>query len=220
MRGNLQVAEEAVLMTDGGITRREGLGLAGLALGAMAALSIAGDAAPSFLTKVDFKNPQWIRDTYAWMDGNLNPTNEKVDMMYPGALQPYKWPRESAGPMNRFSEHLLYTVKRKDVENARLTNLPIIGAWSRIAPRLPWMLMGQAPGNISYFTNFATLRSIAELPADLVAAARAVDPKYLSAPMEYYGPSLSSLETYAKIEKPASVPPGWTSPQPPALKTR
>lgn len=143
-----------------------------------------------------------------------------INMIYPNALRPDKWPRESAGAMNRVSEHFIYTIKRRDAENRRLTNLPVIGSWSRITPWLPWMLMGQAPGHISYFTNFATLKSIAELPADLVAAARVVSPKYLSAPTEDYGPSLSSLEVYARTEKPAPVPPGWTPPQPPTLKPR
>jgi hypothetical protein len=332
-------------MSDNGMTRREGLGLAGLAIGAAAAVpALAKGAAPSFVTKVDFKDPKWNRDTYARMDGNLDPTKEKlgwlkgtaygvrdnekvrplfgvegfsftrikqlpdgnwrrllreivfyrdldtgkiletwhnpytdenvrvvpiandpfnftisdhlqdapsygglnkdkpapkpflldwsdgpdgtlicrtgIDLMYPSALQPDKWPRESAGPMNRVSEHFIYTVKRKDVENPSLTNLPLVGAWSRITPWLPWMLMGPAPGNISYFTNFATLKSISDLPTDLVVAARAIDPKYLSAPTEDYGPSLSSLENYAKTQKPAPVPPGWTPPQPPALKAR
>jgi hypothetical protein len=327
------------------MTRREGLGLAGLTIGAAAAApALAKGAAPSFVTKVDFKDPKWNRDTYARMDGDLDPAKEKlgwlkgtaygvrdnekvrplfavegfsferikrlpngdwrrmlrevvfyrdldtgkiletwhnpytnedvrvvpiandpfnftisdtvpqppsygglntdkpapkpflldwsdgpdgtlicrtgIELMYPSALQPDKWPRESAGPMNRVSEHFIYTIKRKDAENPSLTNLPLVGAWSRITPWLPWMLMGQAPGNISYFTNFATLKSIADLPPDLVAAARAIDPKYLSAPTEDYGPSLSSLENYAKIQKPAPVPPGWTPPQPPVLTTR
>ena len=331
-------------MTASGVTRREGLGLAGMAVGAMVLPGLAGAAAPGFVTKIDFKDPTWNRDTYARMDGDLNPAKEKlgwlkgtaygvrdnekvrplfavegfsftrtlrlpdgnwrrllreivfyrdletgkileswqnpytgervnvvpiandpfnftiantvqpppsygglqtekpkpkpflldwsdgpggtlicrtgIDMIYPGALQPDKWPRESAGPMNRVSEHFIYTIKRKDAENRALTNLPLTGSWSRITPWLPWMLMGQAPGHVSFFTYFATLKSLAELPADLVAAARAVSPKYLAAPTEDYGPSLSSLETYAQTNKPAPVPPGWTPPQPPAIGAR
>jgi hypothetical protein len=136
--------------------------------------------------------------------------------MYPAALQPAEWPRESAGAFNRVSELFIYVIKAADAENPRLTNIPVVGSWSRITPWLPWMLMGQAPGNISYFTTFATLPGgIAELPTDLVAAARAIDPKFLSAPTEDYGPSLSSLENYKKTQKPAPVPAGWTAPQPP-----
>ena len=51
--------------------------------------------------------------------------------------------------------------------------------------------------------------------ADLVAAARARGDKWFSAPLEDYGPSLSSLENYAREQTPAPVPAGWTPPQPP-----
>lgn len=321
-------------------SRRDSLGLAALAAGAVAAPAMAKGAKPKFLTKIDFKDPKWTRDTYVRIDADIDPTKEKcgwlkgrahgvrdgekvrplfdvegfsfvrtkrledgsyrrmlreivfyrdletgkimdtwhnpytnekvkvvpiandpfnftigewapeppsygglnkdkpprrpflqdwefgpegtmilrtgIDMIYPNALQPDKWPRESSGPMNRVSEHFIYVVKRKDVENPNLTHIPHIGSWSRITPWLPWMLMGQAPGHISYFTNFQTIpNGVAGLPADLVAAARARGEKWLSAPTEDYGPSLSSLENYAREQKPAPVPDGWTPPQPP-----
>jgi hypothetical protein len=336
------------------VSRRQGLGLAALAAGAAAVPAFAASAREAgpiaepnpgagvdFVTKIDFKDPKWNRDTYARLDADLNPAKEKcgwlkgkaygvrdnekvrplfgvegfsfvrtkrledgswrrmlreivfyrdlhtgkildtwhnpytnedvkvvpiandpfnftigefypdppsygglnhdkppkrpylldwshgpddtlildtgIDLLYPNALQPDKWPRESSGVMNRVSEHFLYTVKRQDVENPALTSLPLVGAWARITPWLPWMLMGQAPGNISYMTTFATLPGgEKELPADLVAAARAMDEKWLHAPTEDYGPSLSSLENYARQHSPAPVPPGWTPPQPPA----
>ncbi|MEC3947488.1 DUF1838 family protein [Sphingobium sp. HWE2-09] len=332
-------------MTNDGITRRQGLGLAALAAGAIAAprVATATTGVPSFVTKIDFKDPVWNRDTFARLDGDLNPAKEKIgwlkgkawgvrdnekvrplfgvdgfsvvrvkkledggwrrmlreivfyrdlesgeilktwrnpytnedvrvvpiandpfnftisefvpqapsygglqktvaapkpflldwsegpddtlvcqtgiDMMYPNALQPDKWPRESSGVMNRVSEQFIYSVKRADVLNPRLTHLPHVGAWQRITPWLPWMLMGQAPGHISYLTSFGTMPTIESLPADLVAAARAMDPKWLSAPTTDYGPSLSSLENYAREQKPAPVPAGWSPPQPPAAPT-
>ena len=331
-------------MNETHVTRRTSLGLATLAAGAAAVPSLAKAATQSagdFVTKIDFKDPKWNRDTFARIDADLNPNKEKcgwlkgkaygvrdnekvrplfgvegfsfvrtkrlpdgswrrmlreivfyrdlesgkiletwhnpytnedvkvvpiandpfnftitefapeppsygglnkeraakkpflldwsygpndtlilstdINLYYPNALQPEKWPRESSGHMNRVSELFLYSIKRKDVENPKLTNLPIVGSWSRITPWLPWMLMGQAPGNISYFTTFASLPGgLKELPADLVAAAKAVSPKFLSAPTEDYGPSLSSIENYAREQKPAPVPPGWTPPQPPS----
>jgi hypothetical protein len=331
-------------MSETKFSRRDSLGLAALAAGAVAAPALAKGAKPSFITKINLKDPYWTRDTYARIDADLDPTKEKcgwlkgkaygvrdnekvrplfgvegfsfvrtkrledgsvrrmlreivfyrdletgkilkewynpytnetvkvvpiandpfnftisafqpeppsygglqkvekrepkpflqdweygpngtmilhtgIDMIYPNALQPDKWPRESAGPMNRVSEHFIYVVKKADIENPRLTHIPHVGSWSRITPWLPWMLMGQAPGNISYFTHFETIpNGIAGLPADLVAAARAMDEKWLHAPTEDYGPSLSSLENYAREQKPAPVPEGWTPPQPPALK--
>lgn len=158
----------------------------------------------------------FIQDWQYGPDGTMI-LNVGIDMIYPNALQPDKWVRESSGAMNRVSEHFIYVVKRADVENRSLTHIPHTGSWSRITPWLPWMLMGQAPGHISYFTTFATLPGgEKELPADLVAAARRMDEKWLHAPTEDYGPSLSSIENYAREQKPAPVPAGWTPPQPPA----
>lgn len=327
-------------MSDFRISRREGLGLAALGAGLVAAPALAAGPPADFVTRIDFKDPKWNRDTYARIDADLNPAKEKcgwlkgkafgvrenekirplfnvegfsfvrmkrlddgswrrmlreivfyrdletgklldhwhnpytdetvrvvpiandpfnftisefqpeppsygglntekpprrpflmdwsegpngtlvlnngVDLYYPSALQPDKWPRESSGPMNRVSEQFIYVVKKADVLNPTLTHLPHIGSWSRITPWLPWMLMGQAPGNLSYFTTFATLPGgIRDLPQDLVAAARAMDEKWLHSPTEDYGPSLSSLENYAREQKPAPVPAGWTPPQPP-----
>ncbi len=52
----------------------------------------------------------------------------------------------------------------------------------------------------------------------MIAAAKAINPGFLEAPKEDYGPSLSSLENYIKTQKPAPVPPGWTPPMPPGAK--
>ncbi|MFY8092635.1 MAG: DUF1838 family protein [Niveispirillum sp.] len=142
-----------------------------------------------------------------------------IHLFYPSALQPDKWVRESAGAFNRVSELFTYVIKRKDLENPKLTHVRSVGQWSRITPWLPWMLMGQAPGHISYFCSFGAYDSVNDIPADIREAARAMDPKWLAAPTEDYGPSLSSLENYARFQTPAPVPAGWTPPQPPAPRT-
>jgi hypothetical protein len=343
------IPKEQARMDDNTFSRRESLGLAALVAGVAAAPTAAVAAAKAtapkgkpkfdFITKIDFKDPKWTRDTYARIDADIDPTKEKcgwikgkamgvrpnekvrklfdvegfsfvrtkkledgsyrrmlreivfyrdpvtgeimkewdnpytgervkvvpiandpfnftisefiqgppsygglqkaeptkipflqnwefgpngtmllqtgIDMIYPNALQPDKWVRESSGVMNRVSEHFIYTVKREDVENPHLTHIPHIGAWSRVTPWLPWMLMGQAEGMINYFTHFQTIPDgVKGLPADLVAAARVMDEKWLHSPTEDYGPSLSSLENYAREQKPAPVPEGWTPPKP------
>ncbi len=156
-----------------------------------------------------------------WSNGPNNTLilETDINLYYPAALQPDKWPMESAGRYNRVSELFLYTVYKRDVLNKKVTTLPVIGAWSRINPWLPWMQMSQAPGCVNYFNTFATVDGIDALPPDIVAAARAINPKFLSAPKADYGPSLSSLENYALHEKPAPVPAGWKTPEPPPLNT-
>ena len=122
--------------------------------------------------------------------------------------------------MTRVSEHFIYVVEQADVENPDLTHIPHIGSWSRVTPWLPWMLMGKAEGQINYFTHFQTIpEGVSGLPAHLVKAARDMDEKWLSAPTEDYGPSLSSLELYALEQKPAPVPEGWEPPKAPPAPT-
>jgi len=162
-------------------------------------------------------DPKPFLQDWQWGPEGTMILNTGIDMMYPNALQPDKWARESSGYMNRVSEQFIYVVKKEDVENPYLTHIPHTGSWSRVTPWLPWMLMGQAPGHMNYFTHFSTIpNGIAGLPKDLVAAARAMDEKWLHAPETDYGPSLSSLENYAREQKPAPVPAGWAPPQPPA----
>lgn len=153
-----------------------------------------------------------------WTDiGDKLLFNTGIDLFYPASLQPAQWPRESAGSWNRVSEHFQFGMEKADVLNPSVTAIPVTGSWSRLTPWLPWMLMGQAKGCINYFTHFYTVKDgIAGLPQDLVDAAKAIDPGYLTAPTEDYGPSLSSLENYKKTEKPAAVPAGWTAPAEPS----
>jgi hypothetical protein len=130
-----------------------------------------------------------------------------IHLYYKNALDPAKWPRESSGDMNRVSEFFLYNIDLDDLQNPELTSCPARGSWSRITPWLPWMLMGQTPGHIVYQCFMGGVKNLDELPEDLVLAAEALDPKYLEAPTEDYGPSLSSLENYAREQKPAPIEP-------------
>ena len=325
------------------LTRREGLGLAAAIGGALAASSAAAQDGPPLVTKVDFKDPKWNRDTFIRLDADVDPTKEKlgwlkgtvfgvrdnekvrplfinegfsfvrtkrlpdgswrrllreivfyrnidtgeimkewfnpytqmtvkvvpiandpfnftigefmadapsygglnkvehskkpflldwsygpndtlilqtnINLYYPSAMQPDKWPMESPGVYTRATELFTYVVKRKDVENPLMTKLPLVGSWTRITPWLPWMQMAGGHGHTTYFDTFTTLSGIDALPKDLVEAAREVSPKFLSAPTEDYGPSLSSLENYMRTEKPAPVPPGFKPPEPPPTPT-
>lgn len=150
--------------------------------------------------KIPFKLP-WEKDVY---NGNAR-LDARINLYYPSALQPYEWPRESSGKMNRVSEIFQYNIDINDLQDPDQTTTKYNGTWVRITPWLPWMLMGQAPGHIVYSCYMGTVDSLDVLPEDLVLAAEAIDPKFLEAPTEDYGPSLSSLENYAIEQTPAPV---------------
>ena len=128
---------------------------------------------------------------------------EEFNGYYPNKLDPAKWPRESGGPMNQTSEYFRYYIARSDLEDPDLTQLPHNGAWVRITPWLPWMLMGQAPGHIIYNAMFRPHETTDYFTPAVLERVHRLYPQYLTAPTAWYGPSLSSLEHYALEQKPA-----------------
>lgn len=128
-----------------------------------------------------------------------------IHLYYPSALQPDKWPRESAGKFVRVSEMFRYIIPRADLEDSSKTSIEYSGAWSRITPWLPWMLMGQAPGHIVYMGTMGAYDNLDMLSANVRAYAEKHHPKYFDAPTKWEEPSLSSLEDYARTQKPAPV---------------
>lgn len=148
--------------------------------------------------KIPFKLP-WLPQIY---HNNVR-LDTHIHLYYKSALDPEKWPRESSGKMNRVTESFLYNIDLDDLQDPSQTTTKYNGSWMRITPWLPWMLMGQTPGHIMYQSFMGTVDRLEDLPEDLVLAAEAIDPKYLDAPTEVYGPSLSSLERYAIEQTPA-----------------
>jgi hypothetical protein len=128
-----------------------------------------------------------------------------MHLNYKNPLQPDKWPRESSGENAQVSEMMRYFVSRKDLENPKLTSVPYVGTWHRVTPWLPWMLMGQTPGHCLYTATMTGFDSAEKLPKVLLDYAKKHCPDVLKAPTEDYGPSHSSLEHYAKQQKPAPV---------------
>lgn len=126
-----------------------------------------------------------------------------IHLNYPSALQPDKWPRESAGPMSRVSEMFAHHVKVEDLQNPDITSLDYRGTWNRVTPWLPWMLMGQAQGHIQYNAFMGTTKNLDEvLSKSVLDYVEKNLPKYFDAPEKYTQPSLSSLERYAIEQTP------------------
>jgi hypothetical protein len=127
-----------------------------------------------------------------------------IHLAYPSALQPDKWPRESAGPIAQVSEYFAHHVRAEDMQNKKLTTVDYRGTWNRVTPWLPWMLMGQTPGHVVYSCFMGTTKDLSEIFSrkvlDVVDKRYA---KYYEAPTVWSSErSLSSLERYAEEQKP------------------
>jgi hypothetical protein len=153
------------------------------------------------------KNPKKIPFIMPWTEVGNNKVllQSNINLFYPSALQPDKWPRESSGKMNQTAEMFNYVIDREDLANPDITALEFSGAWSRITPWLPWMLMGQSAGHISYDCVMGCYNNNDMMSPKIRAYAMKHHPTYFNAPTKWEDPSWSSLEHYAKEQTPAPV---------------
>lgn len=128
-----------------------------------------------------------------------------INLFYPSALQPTKWPRESGGPFVQVTENFLYQIDWRAMQDKKKTSVLYDGAWSRVTPWMPWMLMGSTPGHCLYQCFMGAFDDINQIDRPLLDHVEKNFPKFMVAPDKFESPSLSSLENYARQQKPAPV---------------
>ena len=128
-----------------------------------------------------------------------------VNARWKNTLDPAKWARESSGEFIRVCETLTMYMNRSHLDDPDCTSIPYIGAWQRMGPWCPWMLMGQRQGHLFYRGHYRKIPAGVEgLPDHLVEFTQANFPDYLVAPAEWVEPNLTSFETYARDQQPAT----------------
>ena len=131
-----------------------------------------------------------------------------INLFYPTALQPTKWPRESGSPFNQVTETFLYQIDWRDMQNPRKTSVEYNGSWSRTTPWLPWMLMGPTTGHCAYQCFMGAMDDINLIDRRVLDYTQKNYPKFMTAPEAWTDVALSSLENYARTHTPAPVGPG------------
>lgn len=139
-----------------------------------------------------FMFPWVVMGDNAIVDFGVNTTHKAV-------LQPEEWPRESHGEITQVMEAIQVHARLSDLMDPKQTRVQASGSWQRIAPWLPWMLMGQQPGHLFYKT---VTRRMAEgvdgLPGHIKEYTEANFPDYFTAPTEWQEPNVSSYEVYER----------------------
>jgi hypothetical protein len=128
-----------------------------------------------------------------------------VNTRWPSPLPPEKWPRENFGEWYRTSEYFQIHASHADLNDPDMPKVPYTGAWQKVAPWHPWMLMDNRPGGIIGITNVFSLDSTADLPPVVLAYAEENYPDYLHAPTEWTEPNMATWETFARERTPAQT---------------
>ncbi len=133
-----------------------------------------------------------------WMDGSA---------VAPNPLSPTEWPRESNGPLTRIAEQTMYTAKASEFFDPGRTHVDHVGAWNRISPWLPFMLMGQAPGGLMIRATTRSFRNYEELPAWLTAYTAKHYPEIMNPRLNPALKNESSTERFKRERRPAPLRP-------------
>ena len=117
-------------------------------------------------------------------------------------LDPNVWKRESTGEYIRITEMFQFVGDYQQLTDPARDRIDYTGAWNRLAPWLPWMLMGRHPGELFYRCTTTKLSRFEQLPPDLLAYTEKTYPAYLDYKTPWKMPNESSWEVYMKEREP------------------
>jgi len=149
------------------------------------------------IVEIPFSPPWIIQDDKAFSLLELHAA-------FPNPMTPDKWPRESAGPINKTSEMFNRMTTLSELANPDTTSADYVGTWVRIGPWLPWMLIGQRDGHIVYRSFMNKTGAIENIPEKLRSYMEKNYPEFLEAPpsSDWGMPNDSSFSVYMEQNEP------------------
>ncbi len=120
-------------------------------------------------------------------------------------LDPKIWKQESSGETYSVTEFFASYASLNELLDPKRTTVASTGHWTRIAPWLPWMMMGQRPGQAVLRCVTKKMFAYEEVPQRLRDYTKANYPAftYPSTPEEAALPPESSWEVFKHTRKPA-----------------
>ena len=98
------------------------------------------------------------------------------------------------------AEFFQFFVDKSDLANEELTTVPTTISWTRISPWMPFMRMGDRPGNLVFVCRGRKLDGGFEaLPAKIKDYVMANGPQFSEAPMEFLSPNETSWTYFKKL---------------------
>jgi len=111
----------------------------------------------------------------------------------PADMSRKEYPLYSAGDMDQHAELWGIHGRKSDVLNPDITSGACVMSWGRVASWLPFMEMGNSPGNMVFHSQtIKLLGGASELPRYILDHTEKHYPKYLEAPTEWTGPIMTS----------------------------
>jgi hypothetical protein len=124
-----------------------------------------------------------------------------IFLTYPSLITRKEFPQNVQSDLYQGAELFQFFVRKSDLENPMLTDIPATISWTRIGQWLPFMNMGDRKGYLVYqCRGYKILEGFEGLPQDVKDYVRAKQPIFQHAPTEYSQPNETSWSYFKKVK--------------------
>lgn len=126
--------------------------------------------------------------------------NLDIFLAYPSPLPREQFPDNSQDDLYQAAELFQFFCKRSEIEDPAVKSAASQVSWTRIAPWLPFMAMGDRPGHLVYHCRGKKLEGgYDELPEWIRSHVDANYPQFKNAPTEFTTPNETSWTYFRKL---------------------
>jgi hypothetical protein len=128
--------------------------------------------------------------------------NSDIFLFYPSPLSVAEFPNNSQSDNYEAAELFQFFFSEKELNNPKLASVSSTISWTRIGPWLPWLEMGQRPGNLVYQGAGFKLsgKDFNKMPAKLTEYVLKNNPIYRHAPDVFTAPNETSWTYFKKLK--------------------
>jgi len=124
-----------------------------------------------------------------------------IFLTYPSKITRKEFPQNVQSDLYQGAELFQFFVRKSDIKNTMLTDIPATISWTRIGQWLPFMNMGEKNGNLVYqCRGYKVLEGFEGLPKDVQEYVKAKQPIFQHAPTEYSKPNETSWTYFKKVK--------------------
>ncbi len=126
--------------------------------------------------------------------------NLEIFPFYPSPLPVKEYGEFSQSDTYQAAEFFQFFVDKEDLSNAKLSTVPVSISWSRISPWMPFMRMGDRPGNLVFVCRGRKLEGgFKALPQKIQDYVLKTKPEFASPPTEWSEPNETSWTYFRKL---------------------
>jgi hypothetical protein len=132
--------------------------------------------------------------------GDTRCFNMDIFPFYPSPLADKQYTAYSQSDTYQAGEFFQFFTNKADLDNKKLTTVPTFISWTRISPWMPFMQMGNKPGNLIFVCRGMKLENgYTDLPANIKTYVENNHPEYKNPPDKWSEPNETSWTYFKKL---------------------